>query len=47
MANWGSWLALIGGVLSVIAEFTTASWYGALIGGLLAIIGAIGMMSSK
>ena len=46
MANWGSWLALIGGVISVIGQWST-TWYAALIGGLLAVVGAIGLMSDK
>jgi len=44
MAGWGLWLALIGGVLSIIGQWvTTASL--PLIGGVVAIIGAIGAMS--
>jgi hypothetical protein len=43
MASWGAWAALIGGIISVIAQFST-TWYGALIGGVIAIIGAIGLM---
>lgn len=46
MANWGSWLALVGGVISVIGHWS-AGWYAALIGGVLAIIGAIAIMSGK
>jgi len=44
MADWGSWLALIGGVLSVIGQWVTTAWL-PLIGGVFAIIGAIGVMS--
>lgn len=45
MANWGSWVALIGGIVSVIGQFVPA-YYLALIGGVVAIIGAIGCMMS-
>ena len=44
MSSWGGWLALIGGVVSVIAQWAPGYWL-ALIGGVLAIIGAIGAMS--
>ena len=43
MAGWEGWTVLVGGIISVIAQWSP-SWYGALIGGVLAIIGAIGMM---
>lgn len=43
MANWGSWLALIGGVVSVIGQYSTG-YYLALVGGVLAVIGGISAM---
>lgn len=46
MANWGSWVALIGGIISVVAQWVTTVPYLALIGGVVAIIGAIGCMMS-
>ena len=45
MGNWGSWLALIGGILSVIGQWVTTIAWLPLIGGVVAIIGAIGVMS--
>ena len=44
MAGWESWAALIGGVLSVVGQWSTGYWL-ALIGGVLAIVGAVAMMN--
>lgn len=44
MAGWAAWVALLGGVLSVVAQWTP-NWYGALIGGVLAVVGAVALMS--
>jgi len=41
---WGSWIALIGGIVAVIGQWTV-QWYLPLIGGVIAIIGAIGDMA--
>ncbi len=46
MNNWATWLALIGGLLSIIAQFA-GGWYGALLGGVLSVIGAIALMMAK
>jgi len=47
MASWGSWVALIGGIISVLATFSFADGlYFPLIGGIVAIVGAIGCMMS-
>ena len=43
MATWGSWVALIGGVIAVIGQWS-AGYYLPLIGGVVAVIGAIGCM---
>lgn len=40
---WGSWVALIGGVIAVIGQWAV-SWYLPLIGGVVAIVGALGEM---
>ena len=43
MASWESWVALLGGVLAVAGQ-----WYGmylSLIGGVLAVIAAVALMS--
>lgn len=41
MANKAAaWIALIGGIVAVIAQFSP-NWYGALIGGVIAVIGGI------
>jgi hypothetical protein len=45
MSMWGAWLALIGGVVSVIGQWATMA-YLPLIGGIIAVIGAIILMSS-
>ena len=44
MAGWESWAALVGGVLSVIGQWSTG-YYLALIGGVLAVVGAVAMMN--
>ena len=44
MAGWGSWLAIIGGIVSVIAQWVPDA-YLALIGGVVAVIGGIGCMA--
>lgn len=43
MADWGSWVALIGGIVSVVAQWVPG-YYLAVIGGVVAVIGAIGCM---
>ena len=45
MANWGSWAALIGGIVAVIGQWATGYWL-PLIGGVVAVVGAIGEMMS-
>lgn len=45
-SSWGGWVALIGGIISVIAQWSS-TWDGAVIGGVIAIIGAIGILMSK
>ena len=42
MADWGKWLAIVGGVLALIGQFYGAGYYLPLIGGLLAIVGGFG-----
>lgn len=44
--GWGEWVAVIGGVVAIIGQWSTG-WYAALIGGVLAVIGGIGAMTSK
>jgi hypothetical protein len=46
MAMWGSWVALIGGVVSVVGQWATGYWL-PLIGGVIAIIGALGAMMDE
>ena len=46
---WGAWFAIVGGIVSIIGQFVTASneaWL-PLIGGVIALIGGIGMFSNK
>lgn len=38
---WGKWTVLVGGVLAIIAQWMPG-YYLALIGGLLAVVGALG-----
>lgn len=40
---WGSWVALIGGIVAIIGQWATGAWL-PLIGGVVAVIGAIGAM---
>jgi hypothetical protein len=42
MAKWGKWTALVGGLIAVVGQFWGASYYLPLIGGAVAIIGALG-----
>lgn len=44
--GWQMWLALIGGILALAGEWM-AGYYLPAIGGILAIVGALGMMSGK
>ena len=44
MASWGAWLAIIGGVVAVIAHWVTGAWLD-VIGGVVALIGGIGCLS--
>jgi hypothetical protein len=44
MANWGTWVALIGGIIAAIGQWVTGYWL-PVIGGVIAIVGAIGTMS--
>lgn len=46
MAGWGAWLAIIGGVIAVVGQFSTDA-YLALIGGVVAVVGGIGCLASK
>ena len=46
MASWGAWLAIIGGVVAVVAQWVPDAWL-ALIGGVVAVIGGIGCLASK
>ena len=46
MAGWGSWTALVGGVLAVIGQWYATSWL-PVVGGVVAVVGALGAMSSK
>ena len=41
---WGSWVALIGGIIAVIGQWYVGA-YLPLIGGVVAVIGAIGEMA--
>lgn len=43
MAGWAAWVALLS--LSVVAQWSPG-WYGALIGGVLAVVGAVALMNS-
>lgn len=42
MAEWGKWVAIVGGVVAVIGQFWGGTYYLPLIGGVIAIIGGIG-----
>ncbi|MEK6824878.1 MAG: hypothetical protein AABX12_03905 [Nanoarchaeota archaeon] len=44
---WHSWLALIGGVLAVVGEFWTNTFFLSTIGGVLAVIAGISLMMGK
>ena len=46
MAGWGSWVALVGGVLAVIGQWYATAWL-PVVGGVVAVVGALGAMSSK
>ena len=46
MAGWGSWVALVGGVLAVIGQWFATTWL-PVVGGVVAVVGALGAMSSK
>lgn len=45
MANWGSWVAIVGGIIALVGQWYTGAWLPA-IGGVVAIIGGIGAMMS-
>jgi len=45
MANWGAWLAFVGGILSVIGQWS--GYYLALIGGVVAVVGAFVAFNNK
>jgi len=47
MAGWGSWVALVGGVIALIGQFWGASYYLPALGGIVAVIGAVGAMMAK
>jgi hypothetical protein len=47
MNTWHSWLALIGGLLALVNHWWGAAWYFDTIGGVLALVAAIGLMTSK
>ena len=40
---WGGWVALIGGIIAAVGQWSTGA-YLPLIGGVIAIIGGIGAM---
>jgi len=42
MAEWGKWVAIIGGIVAVVGQFWGAAYYLPLIGGVLAVIGGFG-----
>ncbi|MDP3881547.1 MAG: hypothetical protein Q8Q31_01575 [Nanoarchaeota archaeon] len=44
MANWGGWVALVGGIIAVIGQWTPDYWL-PLIGGIIAVIGGIGELA--
>jgi len=46
MAGWQMWLALLGGIISVVGQWVPDYWL-PVIGGVLAIIGALGMMKGN
>jgi hypothetical protein len=39
MAEWGKWVAIIGGIVAVVGQFWGVAYYLPLIGGVLAVIG--------
>jgi len=41
---WGSWTALVGGIVAAIGQWYPDAWL-PLIGGIIAIVGAFGEMS--
>ncbi len=41
---WGSWAALVGGIISIVGQWVPTA-YLALIGGIVAVIGAVGIMA--
>lgn len=45
MAGWGSWVALIGGVLAVVGQWVYMTWL-PVVGGVVAVVGALGTMSN-
>jgi hypothetical protein len=44
MANWGSWVALVGGILAVVGQWVMTTWL-PVVGGVVAVVGALGTMS--
>ena len=44
MASWGSWVALVGGVLAVLGQWMATGWL-PVVGGVVAVVGALGTMS--
>lgn len=42
-SNWGSWVALIGGVAALVGQWAATGWLPAA-GGIIAIVGALGAM---
>ncbi|MBS3089748.1 hypothetical protein J4461_02585 [Candidatus Pacearchaeota archaeon] len=46
MANWGGWVALVGGIIAGIGQWYPDAFL-PVIGGIIAIIGAIGALAAK
>lgn len=44
MANWGGWVALVGGIVAVVGQWADGL-YLPLIGGIIAVVGAIGALA--
>jgi hypothetical protein len=41
MAEWGKWVAVVGGVIAVIGQFWGSNYYLPAIGGVVAVVGGI------
>jgi hypothetical protein len=46
MAQWGTWLAIVGGIVAIAGQWVAGYWL-PVVGGVLAILGAVVAMMAK